>query len=106
LYKFGSLLRYPGGKTKLLKPVLFELLRDDRTYEYREPFFGGGAVGFGYLEANPDARKVWLNDKDPGIASLWTAAMWYPDDLKGRIRAFRPVPELFDEICERLRCMR
>lgn len=103
LNKVGSLLRYPGGKAKLLRPVLFELLRADRSYEYREPFFGGGAVGLSYLAANPDAHKIWLNDKDPGIASLWTAVMWYPDDLKDRIRAFRPAPDLFDAIRERLR---
>jgi DNA adenine methylase len=106
LNKVGSLLRYPGGKAKLLKPILFELLRADRRYEYREPFFGGGAVGLSYLAANPDAHKIWLNDKDPGIASLWTAVMWYPDDLKDRIRGFQPTLEAFLEIRERLRSVK
>jgi DNA adenine methylase len=103
LHQFNSLLRYPGGKAKLLKPVLFELLRDDRSYEYREPFFGGGAIGLGYLAANPDVRRVWLNDKDNGISSLWTAVIWYPGDLKDRIRSFQPTPKAFFEIRERLR---
>jgi DNA adenine methylase len=103
LYKVSSLIRYPGGKGKLLKPFLSELLRHDRTYEYREPFFGGGAVGLGYLAANPEANKVWLNDKDPGISSLWTAVMWYPADLKERIQAFQPTTEAFFEIRKRLR---
>jgi DNA adenine methylase len=103
MYQFGSLLRYPGGKAKLLKPLLFQLLRHDRTYEYREPFFGGGAVGLSYLAAYPDARKIWINDRDPGISSLWTAVMWHPSDLKERIRTFRPTPKAFFEIRERLR---
>jgi DNA adenine methylase len=105
LSKHRSLLRYPGGKAKLLKPLLFELLRHNRTYEYREPFFGGGAVGLGYLAADPNARKVWLNDRDVGIASLWTAVMWYPGDLKDRIKAFQPSPEAFFKIREILRAV-
>lgn len=106
LYKLGSLLPYPGGKAKLLKPVLLELLRCDRTYEYREPFFGGGAVGLSYAAATPDVQKMWLNDKDPGISSLWSAVMWYPDHLKDRIRAFRPTPDSFYELSYKLRSVK
>jgi DNA adenine methylase len=106
LNKVGSLLRYPGGKAKLLRPILFELLRVDRRCEYREAFLGGGAAAMGYLAANPGAQKIWLNDKDPGIASLWTAVMWHPEDLKERIRGFQPTPKAFFEIRERLRSVK
>jgi site-specific DNA-adenine methylase len=32
--------------------------------EYREPFFGGGAVGLAFLNEHP-GRPAWLNDGDP-----------------------------------------
>jgi DNA adenine methylase len=99
-----SLLRYPGGKKKLLSPILSRLIQhDDSGSEYREPFFGGGAVGFQYLMECPGSRKIWINDRDPGIASLWTAVLWYPGDLKERIQGFRPSPEAFDEMKKQLR---
>jgi DNA adenine methylase len=52
-----SPFRYPGGKyygLKILKPYTTAVRHD----EYREPFFGGGAVFF----AKPKARYNWLND--------------------------------------------
>jgi len=52
-----SPFRYPGGKMKHIKyirPYWERVLHD----EYREPFFGGGAVFF----AKPKVEYNWLND--------------------------------------------
>lgn len=49
--------RYPGGKyyaLKLINPVIHSVEYD----EYREPFFGGGAVFWG----NKKVRYNWIND--------------------------------------------
>ena len=60
-----TLLRYPGGKfyaLKLLKPFLDAAPHD----EYREPFFGGGAVFWGKSKA----KYNWINDLEPELINL------------------------------------
>ena len=60
-----TLLRYPGGKfyaLKMIKPFLDAVKYD----EYREPFFGGGAVFWGI----PKAELNWINDKECNLINL------------------------------------
>lgn len=100
-----SLLRYPGGKAKLLPQIhkhLTAKLNCD-GFEYREPFFGGGAVGIAYMAANPANRKVWINDKDVGIACLWTSVIRYPELLKSEVLKFAPSIDFFYEFKEELK---
>ncbi len=53
-----SLLRYPGGKFYALRNIVPEIQKINHE-EYREPFFGGGAVFF-----NKDRSSYnWINDK-------------------------------------------
>jgi len=94
-----SLLRYAGGKSKLTKPIL-QKLKEAAIHpvaEYREPFLGGGSVAIKLLE---DGRfrpeSVWLNDRDPGIAALWTAVARRPEELKSLVMDFTPSIEAFD----------
>ncbi len=88
--------RYPGGKTKLLTPIIGRLRANGEAAEYREPFFGGGSVGLKLFEGPPRSlRSVWLNDKDPGIACLWSSALNYPTLLKDRLLCFVPSVEAF-----------
>ena len=49
--------------------------------EYREPFFGAGAVGLSLLAANPGIKRAWLNDADPAMASLWQMVIDNPTSL-------------------------
>jgi DNA adenine methylase len=92
-----SFYRYPGGKSKLSKQIIQKLdsMFED-SLEYREPFFGGGSIGLDFLRTHP-CSSIWINDKDPGVASLWTAVMLYPRELKERVRAFVPSIGKFDE---------
>lgn len=46
-----SPLRYPGGKSRLLKEILKYV--PSETQDYREPFLGGGSVLFHLMEAHP-----------------------------------------------------
>jgi DNA adenine methylase len=49
--------------------------------EYREPFFGAGAIGLSLLSENPAIRRAWLNDADPGMAALWQVVVRNPVSL-------------------------
>src|SRR5208283_2385768 len=63
----SGLIRYPGGKAKLLKIInsrLQQMFADLGTdTEYREPFLGGGAVGLSLLAENQGIRRAWPNER-------------------------------------------
>lgn len=92
-----SFFRYPGGKSKLRGRITSQLriLAQQRDLEYREPFFGGGSIGLYFIQ-KCSPQCVWLNDRDIGIAALWTSVIRYPHLLKSLIRAFVPSIEKFD----------
>lgn len=100
-----SIIRYPGGKTKLKTQIVAELMRfvpENKDLEYREPFFGGGSIGLEFI-ARSGINKVWINDKDVGIAALWTAVIHYPHYLKELVSAFEPSVEKFDQYKDELK---
>lgn len=82
----SGLIRYPGGKSKLLKVITSRLQRMlaelGTDAQYREPFFGAGAVGLSLLAANPGIKRAWLNDADPAMAELWDAVVTNPTSLR------------------------
>jgi DNA adenine methylase len=90
-----SFFRYPGGKSKLKNKIL-QKLQSELT-EYREPFFGGGSIGINFLESNPQIKKIWINDKDIGISSLWTSVINHSTELKNKIKEFHPTVQDFDD---------
>jgi len=108
------LIRYPGSKAKLAKQILGllpdeihdaiqanETLWADRVcFEYREPFFGAGAIGFAVLRGLPSHCQVWLNDKDVSITSLWQAVAHAPSELIEMIRDFVPTPSAYEQFKE------
>ncbi len=77
----ASPLRYPGGKSALLKMVstILRLNRVDRGH-YVEPFAGGGGLALALLFKG-DVAEIHLNDVDPAIAALWNAMLHSADDL-------------------------
>lgn len=99
-----SFFRYPGGKSKLRTEIIHKLLSKlgSSFLQYREPFFGGGGIGLRLLEIAPNIKDVWINDKDVGIACLWFSVLHNPEELKKRIRQFKPSVKLFYEIKEEL----
>jgi len=96
-----TLMRYPGGKSKLTKliiPKLHELLeRDPSVVHYQEPFFGGGSVGLEFLTQTQRIEKAWLNDRDTSVASLWSSVIQYPEDLINYVQSFEPSVDKFYE---------
>lgn len=92
-----SFFRYPGGKSKLKNFISKHLnVYSDKSYlEYREPFFGGGSVGLKFILDNPHWSKIWINDRDVGVANLWTSVIRYPDELKRMVLDFTPSTDAF-----------
>jgi DNA adenine methylase len=91
------IFRYPGGKSKLVRPIWDRLHRLHPNGIYCEPFAGGAAVALEYARWCPGDRII-LNDIDPGIAALWNAVLHQPDELKAAIMNFVPSVEEFRRI--------
>lgn len=100
-----ALIRYPGSKAKLLDDihqycpdeVCTPLMSDAARWEYREPFFGSGAVGFHVLDTIHKKCPLWLNDFDPDLAALWRTVLLNPSAIVEQITGFTPTAELFYE---------
>jgi len=103
-----SILRYPGGKSKLRCQITKCLIEHAhrKGFQYREPFFGGGSIGLQLLKDRPDMKSIWINDKDIGISCLWTSIINYIDDFKECVNAFKPSVEQFHQIKEELRALK
>jgi DNA adenine methylase len=93
------IIRYPGGKSKLKHTIVKQLSDQakNKNLQYREPFFGSGSIGIKLLDDNPNITKIWINDKDIGIACLWTAIIRYHNDFKDHIYSFVPSVSSFYE---------
>jgi DNA adenine methylase len=100
-----ALIRYPGSKEKLVDD-LWELFPDAVTgslfsattrMEYREPFFGSGAIGFRILPMLHKSCRVWLNDVDADLVCLWESVQKYPIQLCKLVSKFTPSIERFYE---------
>lgn len=105
-----ALIRYPGSKHKLADEIwaafpdamTLPLHSSELAWEYREPFFGAGAIGFRVLSVLHPRVNVWLNDFDFGIASLWSTIR-QPESLRQfceKIAAFEPSVEAFERYKE------
>ena len=98
-----SPLRYPGGKSKLVKIISKYIPRDYK--EFREPFFGGGSVSFYAIQAiNPNATYK-ASDLNYDLVCFWTVLKEKPYELVEAIRNvkenFRNGYELFNIIMAR-----
>lgn len=104
-----ALIRYPGSKEKLAAE-LWRLFPDAITsslfsaanrWEYREPFFGAGAIGFKILKHIHHRCRVWLNDVDADLVCMWQAVHSQPYQFCKLVHNFTPTVERFYEYKER-----
>jgi DNA adenine methylase len=72
------------------------LWNDPEGAEYREPFFGAGAVGVQLFKKLPRKYRVWINDADPGIAAMWRTVKNNPRELCNKVDSFIPRAEYFE----------
>ena len=97
-----GLLRYPGGKGKLLRVIIPRLQRmfaeSGKKTEFREPFFGGGAVGLSLLATTPMVRNVWINDRDPSMSALWHAVLHETQSLQIMVDILPEAMRLFGDV--------
>lgn len=68
-------LKYPGGKSKLL-PWIKEYLPHTDSYAYCEPFVGAGSVLTGL---DPQSERIFINDLNPTLYS-WYKFLAYGTD--------------------------
>lgn len=95
-----NLIRYPGAKGKLAKIVQRHMpdfaagpaFSQGAEIDYREPFFGSGAVGLRLMAhaLSPENSCVRLNDLDQSMAALWTAIRDEPNELIALVKGFEP----------------
>jgi DNA adenine methylase len=98
----SSFLRYPGGKWNHRKHIIENLKPYlKRGIQYRELFFGGGGIGLQLLQDGL-LSSMWINDRDAGIAALWTSVIRYPDELKKLVMRFVPTRKAFGVFKEEL----
>jgi DNA adenine methylase len=96
MIQYTSPLRYPGSKQramKLIKPYWDKVMHS--TYEYREPFLGGASI---YLNLQTIGKKIWINDKDNNIATLFKVIRDSPKELCNMIKDVHPTIELWEKI--------
>lgn len=93
------LFRYPGGKTKVANIIIGkiqEIYTNNKCNRYIEPFFGSGAIGL-KLAQQGIVDKVWFNDIDKGIASVWNAVYFAPEAFIAAIEQYSPCVDDFFE---------
>lgn len=71
-----SPLRYPGGKSKFVGPILAYCDMENME-NFVEPFAGGASVGLSLLLAGK-IKSLYLNDLDYGIYSLFFTIKYLP----------------------------
>jgi DNA adenine methylase len=101
------MIRYPGSKEKIARAIIQRFpeslgvpLFQAPRLEYREPFFGAGAVGLKILECAEPHYTVWINDMDYGLRCLWQSVYDIPEELADRIRAYEPAVATFYQFRE------
>jgi DNA modification methylase len=102
-----TLFLHLGNKEPLADQILpkfqEQLERDTSIQTYCETMFGGGRLCLAFLATQPKIKKLVLNDRDIGIASLWTSILQYKDKLIERLYDFKPTLEAYDRLSEFLK---
>lgn len=81
-----SILRYPGGKTRLTSFVAHLIeINDIKHPVYCEPFCGGAGIAMSLLLADR-VESIVLNDLDSAIYSVWYATIYDTERFVDRIQ--------------------
>ncbi|SFC65465.1 DNA adenine methylase [Flagellimonas taeanensis] len=79
-----KLLRYPGGKSKLLSFLVNHLPKSkDIKGSYIEPFVGGGSV---FFHVNPN--RALISDLNPDLITLYKGIKLYPHKVWETFKLF------------------
>jgi len=88
------LLRYPGGKSRLLShivPCITDQVENNQNILcYCEPFLGAGSIAFSILKKDNHIKKIILNDRDYALSCLWNAVLFNFEELEEKILKYEP----------------
>ena len=90
--KYPTVLRYPGGKSRIIYYLFRKNMLPENIKEYREGFLGGGSCALAFSVMYPGI-PVWVNDLYYNLFAFWTQLQKNPDPLINRLL------ELKDEAC-------
>ena len=90
--KYPTVLRYPGGKSRIIYYLFRKNMLPENVKEYREGFLGGGSCALAFSVMYPDV-PVWVNDLYYNLFAFWAQLQKNPDPLINRLL------ELKDEAC-------
>lgn len=79
-------LRYPGGKSRMVKYLKDHLPEENTWDEYREPFIGGGSM-FIYMKQTYPTKQFWINDKYHALYCFWKTLQSSSKELSENILA-------------------
>ncbi|MHA1660161.1 MAG: DNA adenine methylase [Promethearchaeota archaeon] len=85
---FYSPLRYPGGKTSLLKYLTNIINLNEPIKTYIEPYAGGAGAAFGLL-LNNSVERIILNEYDKAIYKFWCASLYETENLLKKVKEIR-----------------
>jgi DNA adenine methylase len=86
-----SPLRYPGGKSKVVKHLAKFLPQNLSEYsEYREPMVGGGSVYLHIKQTFPNL-SFWINDLNEDVYSFWKLVQYNLPQLVEELEYIRDV---------------
>jgi len=80
-------LRYPGGKSKVIKKVLSPLF-PEFSGSFFEPFIGGGSVALWVAQMYPE-KKIYVNDINPKLTNFWKVLKSNSEDLVAELHIIR-----------------
>jgi DNA adenine methylase len=83
-----SVLRYPGGKSKVAHKLIS--LLPPNIKEFREPMVGGGSVSLVLKQTFPHV-KVWINDLSYDLVCFWKTLRDNPDELIKELKRIKSV---------------
>lgn len=101
LNKRLSLLRYPGGKSKIADYIL-QFIAPGKTDMLISPYAGGASVELAFLQAGV-FKQLELNDYDFGVYSLFELIKTFPDALQLEIRSRRPTHDDFIQARQKIK---
>jgi DNA adenine methylase len=88
------ILRYPGGKSRLLSNItphiIHQIENNENILTYCEPFIGSGSITYNVLKKKNYIKKIILNDKDYSLSCLWNSILFNFEELEDRILAYQP----------------
>ena len=82
--KYPTVLRYPGGKSRIVYYLFRKEMLPTNIKEYREGFLGGGSCALSFSVMYPDI-PVWVNDLYYNLYCFWIQLQNNSDSLTNRI---------------------